>query len=1041
MGQGRTLVKLNAIGWLLLASLHLEAAERRSVPLLGAALPRREPAADYRVTAWTTEHGLPDSRVQAVLQTQDGFLWLGTVGGLVRFDGVRFKVFNFRNVPAFHSDNCLALAEDRAGGLWTGTADGLIRYAGRAFTHLGRSDGLPESMVWRLALGNTGEVWVGTENAVTQIFTNRLGLPQLFPRLRAQNCAFYGDSAGRARLAVDLLSPPGGTNAPPDEPVTQYLVAADGTTWFTTPAELYRRTPGDSPEIVWRARAPEDTISALAEAPGGGVWLGTVGGNIISWSEGEASRIGKGQGLAGGKIHALTVDREGNLWAGTEDGGLIRIWQPAFRALGDERTAPAENNTWAVCAAPDDTIWVASDGGLLRYTPEDVRCFTTADGLPADAVKALLVDRNQALWIGTGKGLAVLREGRIELVPLDADEGGSKVRVLFEDAAGTIWVGTAKGVYRFAQGRRTRMTSADGLPQEDVRSIHQDAAGRIWLGTFGGGILVLEPGTPRVLTHRDGLPSDYVCTLVADASGTLWAGTSGGLAAWRGDRFRSLTRRDGLREDTVNGVVDDGAGGLWIGGNRGVYRLNQEELKAFMELRTERVHPAWFGAIDGLPSDETNGEKSSPAGCRLRRGEILFPTKGGVAVIDPSRALRNPAKPLVAIDLIRVDDTVLWGDEVVGEVEPRGRPGDRRSLGAEIDRVRPLEATIHAGSGRLLEIEYTAATFAGPNQTRFRYRLEGLEDEWTEANERRIAYYTRLRPGRYRFVVMASNSRGISSEPGAEFAFTLEPRFFETTSFGVAAAVTLVALGAGLWQLKLSVARRVRQAEEQSLVDRERARIARDLHDDLGVALTRIVFRSELAARGPQQAGSSEEAARGIAAAAREAVQSLAEVVWATNPGRDDLESLGSFLCQQAEKLLDGLPTRLRLEVQHPLPSIALGSDFRHNLYQAVKEALNNAMKHAQAGTITLRLAVAGSELRLAVEDDGCGFDPDASTAAGNGLVNLRTRIEALSGTLTIASLPGHGTKIQIRVRLPGGSLPAASDGSHAPDCDSDGRA
>ncbi len=1011
-----------------LASFTLEAADGQGVspPATGISDANRD--GSYRVTTWTIEHGLPDNRVQTVLQTRDGFLWLGTVSGLVRFDGVRLKVFTHHNAPAFRSDDCLALAEDRDGILWIGTGEGLIRYAGRAFTYFGKTEGLPELTVARLVAASSGGVWAGTENAVTRVFADRVWHSQRFPRLWAQNGAFYEDEAGKVHLAGERLSSAGETNLPPDEPVTQRFVAADGTTWLATPARLYRVAPrARRPELVWQARAPEEAISALTGRPEGGLWLGTVGGAIFSWRDGQETRVGEEHGLAAGLVHSLTVDREGSLWAGTEEGGLLRIWRTVFRALAGERKVAAENDTWAICEAPDGTIWAATDGGLLGFAVEGVRRFTVADGLPANSVKALLIDRHHTLWIGTGRGVATLRAGRIEQVRLPGDLGGNKVRVIFEDTRGAIWVGAAKGVHRLAGQEQTWLTATNGLPREDVRAIHQDAAGRIWLGTFGGGIAVLEPGGPRLLTIHDGLPSDYVCELAVDGGGTLWVGTSRGLAVWRGHRFRSLTSQQGLREDTINGIVDDGVGGLWVSGNSGIYRLDRAELNAWLEDRANRLHPAWFGAADGLPSDETNGEKSSPTGLRTSRGEILFPTTRGVAVIDPRRVWRKPVRPLAAIDVVRVDDTVLWGDQVAGEVESPAQAGGRSEPPGEIDRRQPLAATLRPGSGRLLEIEYTASAFTAPNRTRFRYRLEGLEDTWTEANERRTAYYTRLRPGHYRFVVMAYDTRGNASERGAEFAFTLQPRFFETSSFLATMAGVLVALGAGLWQLKLSIGRRLRRAEELRLVDRERTRIARDIHDDLGAALTRIVFRSEMVARNTLGSANLEAAASGIAEAAREAVQSLAEVVWATNPGRDDLESLANFICQRAEKLLEGLPARLHLEVQQPLPALPLSSDVRHNLYQVVKEALNNAMKHAAASKIVIRLAVNDGELRIAVEDDGCGFDSQAPASEGNGLENMRSRITALGGTLELVSQPGRGTKVEARVRLPG--LPVSSRG------------
>jgi signal transduction histidine kinase len=488
--------------------------------------------------------------------------------------------------------------------------------------------------------------------------------------------------------------------------------------------------------------------------------------------------------------------------------------------------------------------------------------------------------------------------------------------------------------------------------------------------------------------------------------------TARGLAVWQDGRFRGLTPQDGLFEDAINCVLDDQRGGLWLSGDHGIYRLDQREITAFLRGELERISPAVFGVVDGLPSDETNGTRSHPAGCLTPSGELIFPTTAGLAVADLAALNQRRVAPLMAITRVRVGDTVVLGDhreEEADVVAFRARPA--------ADGTTTI--MVPAGAERLVEIHYTACSFALPTRTRFRYRLEGLETEWTEADTRRIAYYTDLRPGRYRFVVEACNSRGVWSESPALLALVHPPEVAELPAFRIAVAVLLIALGAGLYRLQQGIRLRLRLAEERSLVERERARIARDIHDDLGAKLTRVVFLSQLAENAVGGQPGLPPAQANLTEAALEAVQSLAEVVWATNPERDNLDSLVGFMCQQAEKFVGGSPVRLRLDVPRNLPRLPLGSDFRHHLFRVVKEALNNALKHAHARHIVLRLRLANEVVRLAVTDDGRGFRLEEVVNVGNGLLNMQSRVAALGGRLRILSRPGRGAWILVRVRLP----------------------
>lgn len=976
------------------------------------------PIPPYGVTVWGTAHGVPDARVQALVQTRDGFLWLGTVSGLARFDGLQFTLFSQRNVTALRSENVLALAEDHSGLLWVGTANGLVCRAERRFVRC-QDTNLANVSVVRLLPARDGGVWAATSQRLFRVTATAEGRAtvEAGPTLPAP--AFFEDDQGQARPADRLLDEAGRTflakheRTAPGGPVLQIAVRTPAVTWLSTAKRLYRLVrPGAVPDLVWEVPAGDGDINTLWPEPEGGVWVGFSTGRLVHWRPDAPPEIflPGSLGLPADLIHALTRDHEGNVWVGTET-GLACLSPHTWRAFVGQSGLPALNS-WVAYTAADGTLWQGTDAGAFGFRGTNVAHYSTTNGLPGNAVRSILLDRQERLWIGTTRGLAVVRDGTLQRVPLLGAQSGNKVRTIIEDSHGEIWVGSEGGAHRVT-GRQSRwLTPSEGLPEADVRAIAEVQPGELWFGTAGGGVAVWAGDFQRVYTTAHGLPSDRVEGIVRDAEGRWWVATARGLAVWQDGGFRGLTPQNGLFEDAINCVLDDQRGGLWLSGDHGVYRLDQREIAAFLSGQLPRVSPAVFGVADGLPSEETNGTRSHPAGCLTPSGELIFPTTAGLAIADLAVLAQRRVAPQVAITRVRVDNAVVLGDDGAEEsdvVAQRSRP----SAGRDVTIVVP------PGAGRLVEIHYTACSFVLPTRTRFRYRLKGLETQWTEAETRRVAYYTDLRPGRYQFLVEACNSRGVWSESPATLALVHPPELVELPAFRIAMAALLVALGAGLYRLQQGIRLRLRLAEERSLVEKERARIARDIHDDLGAKLTRVVFLSQMAGHTAAGQPGPLPARTALTEAALEAVQSLAEVVWATNPERDNLDSLASFMCQQAEKFVAGSPVRLHLDVPRNLPRLPLGSDFRHHLFRVVKEALNNALKHAHARHIVLRLRLAPGVVRLAVTDDGQGFRPEEAINVGNGLLSMQTRVAALGGRLRILSRPGRGTWILVRVRLP----------------------
>lgn len=1006
------------VAWRLLALAVLAGGVAGNLPAPTLSVAGLVPTPPYGLTVWNTAHGLPDARVQALAQTRDGFLWVGTVSGLARFDGLQFTLFNQRNVSALRSENVLALAEDHSGRLWVGTADGLICHTDRRFVRCPDTN-LTSVSVLRLVPARGGGVWAATSRRLFRVMAAADGRTTVEAGPTLPTPAFFEDDQGQVWPADRLLDEPGRAflaqhePAAPGGPVLQLAVRSPAAYWLGTAQHLYRLPrPAAPPVVVWKVAASNEFIRALWAEPEGGAWVGFSTGRLVHWRPDASPEVflPGSLGLPADMIHALTRDREGNVWVGSEN-GLACLSPHTWRAFGGQHGLPALNS-WVAYAAPDGTLWQGTDAGAFGFHGTNIVHYSTTNGLPGNAVRSILLDRQGRLWIGTTRGLAVVREGTLQHVPLPGALSGNKVRTIIEDARGEIWVGSEGGAHRVS-GRQSRwLTRLDGLPEPDVRAIAEVRPGELWFGTAGGGIAVFESEPRRVYTTAHGLPSDRVEGIARDAQGRWWVATARGLGVWQDGRFRGLTPRDGLFEDAINCVLDDQHGGLWLSGDRGIYRLDQREVAAFLQGERQRVSPAVFGVVDGLPSDETNGGRSHPAGCFTPAGEVVFPTTAGLAVADLTTLGRRRVAPLIAITGVRVDSTEMLGDD-------SAEAPDVGALRARTPAGRAGMIVVPAGAGRLVEIHYTACSFTLPTRTRFRYRLEGLETEWTEADTRRTAYYTDLRPGRYRFVVEACNSRGVWSESPATLALVHPPELVELPAFRIAMAVLLIALGAGLYRLQQAIRLRLRLAEERSLVERERARIARDIHDDLGAKLTRVVFLSQMAEHDAAGQQCQPPVQASLTEAALEAVQSLAEVVWATNPERDNLGSLVSFMCQQAEKFVAGTPVRLLLDVPRNLPQLTLGSDYRHHLFRVVKEALKNALKHAQARHIVLRVRLAREVVRVAVTDDGRGFRLQEVVNLGNGLLNMRSWATALGGRLRILGRPGRGAWVLLRVRLP----------------------
>ncbi len=767
-----------------------------------AALDPRLAVTQYRRDTWTSREGLPQSSVEAIAQTPDGYLWLGTQEGLVLFDGVRFVVFDKATTPALRHNRVTALLAARDGSLWIGTeGGGVTRLLAGAFDHL---DGLPSPAVRALGEDASGAVWAGTDAGLARFSVDRFAAgPTAEGLARRPVLALH---AGRGGLWVGLRDGAVRVDAAgvtrlggglPQARVNALWEDLDGTLWLGGSDDLFVRRPGEEAVAPVTLARPHPHVTALCRDRDGVLWAGTDEGVLRL---GDALRHGAiaAQRLSNDRVQHILEDREGSLWIGTQDGGVTRLAQGRFTTWSAVEGLAADI-AWPILGDRDGSLWIGTkSGGVSHFRDGRFETYSTANGLAADSVQSLAQTPDGALWVGTrSAGLDRIEGGRFSHYGAKQGIVGDSVSVLATTRAGRLWVATRSGGLCYMDAGRCVPWSpgTPSLVDVAIYSIVESRDGSLWIGTNGAGLLRLSPdGQRRAYTTRDGLSADIVNIVHEDAEGTLWVGTyGGGLNRLRGDHFTSYTTSQGLYDDAIFSILEDSRGRLWMSCNKGVFRVDKQELDDLDRGVVTRLHPVAYGVEDGMKDRECNGANFPPA-WKDPHGRLWFPTIQGVASVDPEKLPVNSIPIEVNLEQVVVD----------------GRSAARSG------------EVVLAPGARNVEFHYAAPSFVVPGRVRYRYRLEGLDPDWVDAGARRVAYYSRLPPGHFRFRVAAANEDGVWNEEGTTLAVRLLPRLYQTPWFAAACAAVL---GAAVWSGdRLRTRRRAaREAALESLVE-ERTR-------------------------------------------------------------------------------------------------------------------------------------------------------------------------------------------------------------------------
>lgn len=993
------------------------------------AQPKYKPA--YQFDHWTTDDGLPQNAVNAILQTRDGYLWLATFDGLVRFDGVKFTVFNRASTKGIRGNRFDRLFEDRRGVLWAVTDENwLVKYEGGVFTTYTPEDGWPSWLVVGIDEDEAGHFQVVSRDGIAKWKERRFVTDTVQNLMPTSSDAEWVQGNMLAKLdsrslylyANGRLTRYSTHSGLPSLKITRIYVDQYGVVWVATKdVGLVRLKDGRftvvhprlSPASTGLVRVKEGryiVYSEIASPPirgdaapkledrKGNIWFTGIGNWLGRLQDGRVTQYRSEPGFLASSIMCFYEDREGNLWIGTAY-GLYRAREASI-SVYTQRDGLSSNNLYSIREDQAGSLWFGSwEGGVSKYQDGRFTSYQKRHGLASDLITSLYDDNEGYLWIGTTFGLNRFKDGRLSSYPDPESFFGDGAWAIHQDRAGRFWFGTTNGLIKLEGGRYTRYRTVDGLAGDDVKAILEDRAGRLWFGTWGG-LTLYADGRFKSYTERDGLASDHIRTLFEDAEGILWIGTyDGGLSRFKDGRFTSYTTNEGLFNNGVFQIIEDEHGRFWMSCNKGIYSVARQELNDFAAGRVRSITSIAYGKKDGLLSVECNGGRQ-PSGWKTRDGRIWFPTAHGAAVVDPSRIQINRLAPVLVIEEILLNNESLGSGPVI-EIPPE-KNGN-------------------------LEIRYQGLSFIRPEQQRYRYRLTGIDDDWVEAGSRRAAYYSHLPPGDYAFTVIGANSDGVWNEMGQSVRVIVVAPVWRRWWFITLAILSVFGLAAFAYKHRVSRLEKEKAMQEsfsRQLIESqesERQRIASELHDGLGQDLLVVKNCALVGLNMAKDASTAKKQFDEISAMTSQVLEDMREITHDLRPYHLDRLGLKAALEFMIEKIASSSEIGFSSEIDKVDDLIPKEAEM--HLYRIAQESANNIVKHSGATEARVALKREGNSLQLTIEDNGKGFSSSARLTGpsprGFGLNSISERVRILGGYELIDSIHGRGTKITVTIILP----------------------
>jgi ligand-binding sensor domain-containing protein/two-component sensor histidine kinase len=945
----------------------------------------------YALTAWTTEAGLPEQAgsVIAIAQDRDGYLWLGTSRGLIRFDGSEFFPWGAHGEPPLRGNAVRALAAARDGSLWLAYGDvpGVSRIREGNLVHYSEGEGLRSGVIQALIEDRRGTIWtaghhglVKFQDEVWQFVGPDQGVPN------GQVFSVYEDRAGRiwAGTSFGVVSTtadgPSFTMVDPKATFIQGFVEdSSGTLWVTDTQQLLKPLLS-GPKVVYSRgiRLPVAGWRLLSDSTGV-IWVAALGAGLLRVRDGGTPATAVVDTFSDsritGSVQTLFRDRENNVWIGMR-GGLLRL-RESFVVNDTQLDGLMNEGVRGLTAANDGSVWVGTTYAVNRFAAAGRQVFKF------EQTQALHTDRTGTVWLVTLQGIYRFDDDRFTTVSLPHGLRLEGISSLTSTVAGDVWLCDRRaGVVRWQQKELNRFEEVPHVAHRPCAVSYADRQGRVWVGFSTGGVAAYQNGRFEEYGDGEGVPDGNVTAIVEDRNGAIWVATTEGIGRFESGRFTTMTRVNGLPE-RISSLVEDEDGFLWAAAARGLVRFNPREIERLVNDPSYQVEYTLYDRSDGLPSALSS--QSRPSSIRSRDGVLWFATAGGISLVDPRRLLniRSPTSS-------RIEQVLLNGHRAAKSTEGYRAP-----------------------HGSTVEIAYSALSLSAASKLRFRYKLDGLEPEWNYVGERREAVFANLPAGDYRFRVGATHD-GVWRDPEGVFAFTVPPPFYQTSLFfGLCATSALLAL-CGYWLVRLRTVR-----ARHVLVLAERARVSRDIHDTLLQSLTAVGLELEVVARvvsssDPAATQTVRDCQHRVAECIREARQS----VWDLRSPILERRDLASAVREMAAHAVPGGTPRIDVNILgEPL---AFSRQAEEELLRIAREAIANAVRHGKPCHVAVLLRYEQQSATLRVADDGCGFNPSDVPHNGEhcGLRNMRDRAAALKGTLNVESIPGGGTVVEATIPI-----------------------
>ncbi len=976
---------------------------------------------DFTVRTWSKADGLPNGSVSVILQTEDGYIWVGTAAGLARFDGLKFTHIALPSGVSASHPAITALCEDARGALWIGTeSSGLFRWQDERVEHFGAADGLLDNAVTSLTLDSAGCLWIGTRHGVNRLqgssfdaFTTREGLPDnsVSSVHAARSGTVWITTAGGMCRYIDGHISRFEFPTTGKERQEGFLGAYEdrrGNLWAFYATYLINLTKGNQRINYFPGEKSAMTrIWSMCEGRSGRLWIGASGRGVFALDGAKFQPVTLNEGHWPNDVRTICEDREGDLWLGISDGVLAQLRPQRFALLTGAHGLPAGG---ATCLTADSTgrVYIGMDAGGLYASTADrfERVLDDAMNLAQELVASVCASSDSSIWIGTvGNGLYHIKDGHSVNYSTANGLSDDCVLAVCADAEGAVWAGTRAGMlHLFHDSKMSTYSAPEGLPGSAVTAILCRTEGEVWVGTESGALLrgdrLFHGVTVQRLDPR--FNGKAILGICESADHAVWFGTAGGgLGCMRGDRCLAWDMRDGLLDNSVSAVVADSENNIWLSLSRGLCRIDSNSV-AMAFAGSGALKPKLL--FETEPGPDRALSLSGPQAVRSSEGRLWFATAGGMVGIDTHGWEGAVPAPQVHIDSIFINN----------EKAPFEMNGHAKEI--------PIKFPARLQS---LEIQVAGLSFEAPEKIRFRHKLDNFDADWVDTGPDRRISYGRLPSGNYTFHVTACNGEGVWNESGASLAFVIPTPLWRAP--WVLTLAALAAAGAAAGAVRYVTHRRLitqlAGMEQQQAMERERMRIARNMHDEIGSKLTKISFLSERLKVESKPTGPAGDQINSIATTSRDLLKALDEMVWVVNPRNDTLEHLASYLSQYATEYFQDTPIECDVRVQSDFPSLNMSAEYRHNVFLAFEESLSNVLKHARATRVEVHIQVEQGALKVRVSDNGVGFSTDSRNGhtvgvGRNGLTNMKQHLLDVRGACVIQSAPGQGTIVELKMGL-----------------------